>query len=46
MVNRIITWCARSAEAITDIGEKELGLVSKARADCRADFWWSGMRWM
>ena len=28
-MSRIITWCARSVRAITDIGEKELGLVSK-----------------
>jgi Fur family peroxide stress response transcriptional regulator len=29
-MKRITTWCARSAKQISDIGEKELGLVSKS----------------
>jgi Fur family transcriptional regulator, peroxide stress response regulator len=32
-------------KTITDIGEKELGLVPK-QDKLPADFWWSGMQWM
>ena len=28
-MNHITTWCAQSVSRFTDIGEKELGLVSK-----------------